>query len=118
MIPETTSQGGTESFHAALTGWAASAPIRRLEQLLIVSLGLAVALLLVGLRFWPVAAGAGTVATVAAWGLVDHRQQQHHTPGWRLAERLCVVLGTILAILTGIGVMIMLLRTGWSTTGG
>ena len=103
---------------APVTGWAASAPIRRLEQLLIVALGLAAALLLTRLSFWPGAAGSGTVATVAAWGLIDHRQQRHATPGWRRAERVCVAIGTVLAIVTSIGVMFWLLRSGWSTTGG
>ena len=118
MTPETTSQGSPESLHAALTGWAASAPQRRLEQLLIVTLGVAAALLLLRLTLWPAAAGAGTVATVAAWGLIDHRQQRHPAKGWRLAERICVLIGTLLAITTGIGVMFLLLRAGWSTTGG
>lgn len=118
MIPRTVSQEGGESFHAAVTGWAAAAPIRRLEQLLIVALGLAAALLLTRLSFWPGAAGSGTVATVAAWGLIDHRQQQHATPGWRQAERVCVAIGTVFAIVTSIGVMFWLLRSGWSTTGG
>ena len=118
MIPETASQDGNASVHAAVTGWAASAPIRRLEQLLIVALGLAAGLLLTRLSFWPGAAGSGTVATVAAWGLIDHRLQRHATPGWRRAERLCVAIGIFLAIVTGIGVMFWLLRSGWSTTGG
>ena len=118
MTPETTSRGRPESLHAAVTGWAASAPQRRLEQLLIIALGLAAALLLLRLTFWPAAACAGTVATVAAWGLIDRRQQQHPTRGWRLAERLCVAVGTLLAITTGIGAMFLLLRAGWSTTGG
>jgi hypothetical protein len=119
MTPETTSSGGTESLHAAVTGWAASAPQRRLEQLLIITLGLAAALLLLRLTFWPAAACSGTMATVAAWGLIDHRQQRHHTKGWRLAGRICVVVGTLLAIIAGIGAMFLLLRAGWSTaTGG
>ena len=118
MSPQTTSQGGSESFHAAVTGWAASAPIRRLEQVLIVALGLAAALLLTRMSFWPGAAASGTLATVAAWGLIDHRQQRHTTPGWRMAERVCVATGVILAIITAIGVMFLLLRAGWSTTGG
>lgn len=117
MIPET-AQGGGESLHAAVTGWAASAPIRRLEQLLIIALGLAAALLLTRLSFWPGAAGSGTLATVAAWGLIEHRQQRHATPGWKRAERVCVVIGMVLAIITAIGVMFWLLRSGWSTTGG
>ena len=118
MIPQTVSQGGGESFHAAVTGWAATAPIRRLEQLLIVALGLAAGLLLTRLSFWPGAAGSGTVATVAAWGLIEHRQQRHAARGWKVAERVCVAIGTILAIITGIGLMFVLLRSGWSTTGG
>ena len=39
---------------------------------------------------------------MAAWGLIDHRQQQHSTSGWRLAERVCVAIGVTLAIVTGI----------------
>lgn len=118
MTPDTASQGGNESLHAAVTGWAASAPIRRLEQLLIVTLGLAAALLLIRLAFWPAAAGSGTVATVAAWGLLDHRKQHHPGRGLHWAERICVTVGTLLAIITAIGVMFWLLRAGWSTTGG
>ena len=118
MTPETTSSGGTESLHAALTGWAASAPQRRLEQLLIVALGAAAGLMLLRLTLWPAAACSGTAATVAAWGLIDQHQQRHPTRRWRLAERICVLIGTLLAITTGIGVMFLLLRAGWSTTGG
>jgi hypothetical protein len=101
-----------------VTGWAATAPTRRLEQLLIVTLGLAAALLLIRLSLWPAAAGSAAVATVAAWGLIDHRQQRSPARGWRLAERVCVVFGMILAIVMAIGVMFWLLRSGWSTTGG
>ncbi len=118
MTPDTTSHGGNDSLHTAMTGWAASAPIRRLERLLIVTLGLAAALLLLRLTFWPAAAASGTVATVAAWGLIDHRKEQHPGRTLRLAERICVAVGTLLAIITGIGVMFWLLRAGWSTTGG
>jgi hypothetical protein len=118
MTPKEAFQSGDDSLHAAVTGWAAAAPIRRLEQLLIVTLGLAAVLLLLRLTLWPAAAASGTVATVAAWGLIDHRQQHHPGRKLRVAERICVSLGILLAILTGIGLMFWLLRAGWSTTGG
>lgn len=118
MTPQTAPPSQGESLQAALASWASRAPVRRLEQLGIISTGLAAALLLLRASFWPGSAAALTLAALAGWGLLDRRRPQHPGRSWRVAEWLCAVSGTLFAILAGIGALFWVLSSGWSTVGG
>ena len=79
-----------------------------LSLLLITGIG-AVALSLFTHRFEPIAGIAGTLSSIAAWGLLAQHLMQHPAAWATWLQRLLVVVGVVLATLAALPVFFALL---------
>lgn len=98
-----------ESLYQGITTWAASAPSRTLGLLVASSLAGVAAILAVDWHRWPVAGWLVTAASIGGWGLVDHRATRPLGRPARVAKAFLVGLGTVAALLGGLGLLFWLM---------
>lgn len=102
-----------ESLYAYLTRVAAQTPNDRLRLALLCTIATGLLLVLVLLPLWPLAALFGSLGSVAAWGLIEHRARQQPSRWLQLTEWSLVALGCLFAIATTIGVLLWALGDSW-----
>lgn len=111
------SRGGAvtdpESLYAYLTRVASRTPNDRLRLALLGAIATGLLLVLVRAPLWPLAALFGAVGSVAGWGLVEHRAQEHPSRWLRITEWSLVTLGYLFAIATTVGVLLWALGDSW-----
>jgi hypothetical protein len=98
-----------ESIDVGIARWASHAAVRTLTALLMLGVLGSALVLLLGWQRWPVAGLLLTVATIAAWGLVEQRARHPHTRLVALSESLLTGLGGLLAVATALGFLFALL---------
>jgi len=98
-----------ESIGVGITRWTSRAAVSTLTALLLLGVIGAPLLLLLGWQRWPIAGLLLTVATVAAWGLLERRAGLPHTRLVTLSESILTGLGVLLAVTTALGFLFALL---------
>lgn len=93
------------SLYEGLTQWASHARQRMLAALAATSLLIGSAVVVLDRRRAPVAGLMLIMATVACWGLLEQRAHVPHTTVVRVAQGLLVLLGTLGAVVAGLGLL-------------
>lgn len=102
-----------ESLYEFITRRALAASDRQLAVLSTAAAISGIALAAMVPRLWPFAAICGTLFTIAAWGLLEHRRPELQTQWLTITERLLVTAGCLLAFLAMMGTLYLLLGSGW-----
>ena len=102
-----------ETLYEFITRLASAKSDRALGIALGASVMLGTALTIVSPRFCPVIAASGTLATISAGGLLEHRRVLHPGRWVRPTERLLVFLGGALAFVAAMGGLYAALGSGW-----
>ena len=89
------------SLYDGLTGWAAHARPRLLAAAAAAGVADWLALLLLDWRHGAIGGMLLTVSAVAVWGLLEQRASTPHSRAVTLAETLLVVVGTVMAVVSG-----------------
>ena len=115
MIPADQSAASPrrETPYTMVTEWAAEMPIATLTRILLGSLAAAGLVLGIARDLWPVAALAGTSASVALWGLLAHRRTPRFRIAVTLGQWILVVAGTLLAAAAGVVIISWILGPRW-----
>jgi hypothetical protein len=106
--------GRPETLYTLVTGMAESISTRGLVWLLGSSLLFGVGLLAVSVDYWPLSAIAGTLGTIALWGLIAHRVEHHPSVVLWAVQRFLAVVGTVLAVGAGLALFLGILGPRWN----
>lgn len=98
-----------ESLYQGVTTWAATANPRTLGFILASSLIGGAALLVLDWHRWPLAGLLVTAGSIGGWGLIEQRAARPLSPVAVAVKGVLVGLGTIAAVLGGLGLLFWLM---------
>ncbi len=102
-----------ESIYAFVERRAAGASTRVLLVLLGSALLEALILVVISVWLWPLSALGGAAATVALWGLLAHRAEDHPGRAIALLQAALAGLGTLLVAAAALAIFFWLLGPRW-----